>query len=596
MDEEDTAEYREPCAQCAAVDWGISDEGRFYCRSCHNVIERTKEVVDTSFVGDFNRISWISSKSRAKKAERCRVLMVCEVFQLILKKQAEALLRLGVSPHFKDEVLCQMWRLYLQKSQQAYTDNPVNSFRFRREGQDSDSDSASDFPLSGSSLDSRSGLSDSADSADSNTESTSTWMGPVSKSPSSTASSNPIRRLLHMRKTLALIHLALVWSREALTLSDLLRLVKDGHVPYVTAYEEIPDEMKLCGSEALLFNVEIIPSYRSVHKEAQSLILFLQLPAFPPIVPQTLLHPARLCLRYLIDANLPDELHKWVCILMDRANMLDEKCHTVQVSQRLVLPQYELQAAALIIVTMKVFFGLDDHTEWDLSNEVGSHGDSGNLFSFRKWYKLVQAALVQAQQRRSQDIARKQWKGKKLFYINKKDRVYVTKRRRISENIQMCLKKLASGPPAVQDSGPSSFQFCWGDEDGSDGPSLHRMKLDGVVSHQKGSTAPCNQKYWHLPLHPCHPWACSSHYTKLDPMLPRSFVWLLELFSFMLDVESWCLLHAVLRVERRVFGIKTAQEIRGATRTKTGNRTRVRTRTERRTRSQGGDPGRKSKS
>ncbi|XP_015237956.1 PREDICTED: TATA box-binding protein-associated factor RNA polymerase I subunit B [Cyprinodon variegatus] len=541
MDEEDTAEYREPCAQCAAVDWGISDEGRFYCRSCHNIIERTKEVVDTSFVGDFNRISWISSKSRAKKAERCRVLMVCEVFQLILKKQAEALLRLGVSPHFKDEVLCQMWRLYLQKSRQAYTDNPVNSFRFRREGQDSDSDSASDFPLSGSSLDSRSGLSDSADSADSNT-----------------GTDLRTRRPIHQPAS--------------------------------------PPSLQSC--------YKIIPSYRSVHKEAQSLILFLQLPTFPPIVPQTLLHPARLCLRYLIDANLPDELHKWVCILMDRANMLDEKCHTAQVSPRLVLPQYELQAAALIIVTMKVFFGLDDHTEWDLSNEVGSHGDSGNLFSFRKWYKLVQAALVQAQQRRSQDIARKQWKGKKLFYINKKDRFYVTKRRRISENIQMCLKKLASGPPAVhdsgpssfQDSGPSSFQFCWGDEDRSDGPSLHRMKLDGVVSHQKGSTAPCNQKYWHLPLHPCHPWACSSHYTKLDPTLPRSFVWLLELFSFMLDVESWCLLHAVLRVERRVFGIKAAQDIRGATRTKTRNRTRVRTRTERRTRSQGGDPGRKNKS
>lgn len=33
------AEYTVPCAQCSAVDWGISDEGRFYCRSCHNVIE-----------------------------------------------------------------------------------------------------------------------------------------------------------------------------------------------------------------------------------------------------------------------------------------------------------------------------------------------------------------------------------------------------------------------------------------------------------------------------------------------------------------------------------------------------------------------------
>lgn len=31
------------------------------------------------------------------------------------------------------------------------------------------------------------------------------------------------RGLMSMRKTLALIHLALIWSREALTLSDLLR-------------------------------------------------------------------------------------------------------------------------------------------------------------------------------------------------------------------------------------------------------------------------------------------------------------------------------------------------------------------------------------
>lgn len=32
---------------------------------------------------------------------------------------------------------------------------------------------------------------------------------------------------------------------------------------------------------------------------------FLQLPAFPPISRQTLLHPALLSLRYLTDANLP---------------------------------------------------------------------------------------------------------------------------------------------------------------------------------------------------------------------------------------------------------------------------------------------------
>ncbi|MEQ2282175.1 hypothetical protein AMECASPLE_037859, partial [Ameca splendens] len=125
------AEYREPCAQCSAVDWGISDEGRFYCRSCHNVIERTREVMDMSFTRDSNRISWISSKSRTRKTDRGNVWMLCEVFQFILKNQADALLRLGVSPGFKDDVLCQLWRLYLQKSQQAYTRNPVNSLKFK---------------------------------------------------------------------------------------------------------------------------------------------------------------------------------------------------------------------------------------------------------------------------------------------------------------------------------------------------------------------------------------------------------------------------------------------------------------------------------
>ncbi|PWA14333.1 hypothetical protein CCH79_00018496 [Gambusia affinis] len=215
---------------------------------------------------------------------------------------------------------------------------------------------------------------------------------------------------------------------------------------------------------------------------------------------------------------------------MDRAGMADQERHTLDGGSRPDLPRYDLQAAALIIVTMKVMFGLDDHTEWDLSNKTGSHDDTGDLFSFRKWYKLVQAAFMKAQQRRNQDIARKQWKGQKLFFTDKRDRLFMTKKRRISENVQMCLKRLSSCPEAGQeDSGPSSFQFCWGDEYGSDGPSLHHTKT------------------------------CISHYPSIEPTLPRSFVWLLQLFSFMLDVEAWYLFDEVLEVERRIFGIKTPQ-------------------------------------
>lgn len=39
------AGYSEPCAQCSAVDWGVSEEGRFYCRSCHNVIEVIASII-----------------------------------------------------------------------------------------------------------------------------------------------------------------------------------------------------------------------------------------------------------------------------------------------------------------------------------------------------------------------------------------------------------------------------------------------------------------------------------------------------------------------------------------------------------------------
>ncbi|XP_043963083.1 TATA box-binding protein-associated factor RNA polymerase I subunit B isoform X2 [Gambusia affinis] len=558
MDVEDADEYKEPCNQCAAVDWGISDEGRFYCRSCHNVIERTREVVDMSFTCNSNRISRISSQSRIRKTERGYVWMLCEGFQFILQNQADALLRLGVTPQFKDDVLCPLWRLYLQKSQQGYNKNPIRSLRFRRAALDSDTDmdSAVESVLSDNFTDSGSVLFSSAGS---NAESSSDWLGSDYSSVGTSSSWKRSRSQMTMKTTLALIHLALVWSREALTLSDLLRLVKEGHVPYVTAYEELPEEMKLCGPDALLFHVERIPSHCSVHKEAQVLVQFLQLPPFPPIVPEALLHPAPLSLRYLTDANLPDELHRWVCVLMDRAGMADQERHTLDGGSRPDLPRYDLQAAALIIVTMKVMFGLDDHTEWDLSNKTGSHDDT-DLFSFRKWYKLVQAAFMKAQQRRNQDIARKQWKGQKLFFTDKRDRLFMTKKRRISENVQMCLKRLSSCPEAGQeDSGPSSFQFCWGDEYGSDGPSLHHTKLEKVVSLSNGFMTPLNLNYRHPPLRPCNPRTCVSHYPSIEPTLPRSFIWLLQLFSFMLDVEAWYLFDEVLEVERRIFGIKTPQ-------------------------------------
>ncbi|XP_044232812.1 TATA box-binding protein-associated factor RNA polymerase I subunit B isoform X1 [Thunnus albacares] len=588
MDEEHTAGFREPCAQCSAVDWGVSDEGRFYCRSCHNVIERTKEVVDLTFTPGSTRVSTINKGSRHKKTERGRVWMICEGFQFILRNQADALLRLGVSPGFKDEVLCPLWRLYLQKSRQAYTNNPVRSSKFKLGGPDSESDSAPESSImSASETD---GETHPPSTAGSNAENSSEWSlcsGSVDATAYLSARLRRGRGLMTLRKTLALIHLALIWCREALTLSDLLRLVKEGHVPYVNAYEELPEEMKLEGKDSLIFRVESYPSHRAVHQEAQNLALFLQLPAFPPISRQSLLHPALLSVRYLTDANLPDELHLWVCRLMERAGMADQTLHAFEPSSHPVLPQYDMQAAALIIVTLKLLFGLDDHSEWILSSEASEQDEPGDMFNLRRWYRLLQAALLRAQQSRDQDAARKQWKAKKPLHLNKKNKWVVMKQKRIAEQVQICFEKLSSRPAGVQCVGPSSFRFCWGDEDGADGPSLHQKKLDAVLTLKHDVLTPSNSTYWHPPLRPCESRKCRSHYPEVEPTLPRTFVWLLQLFSFLLDVKPAYLYEEVLTVERRVLGSKTQQTEnpwKRMTRTRTRTRTRTSPRIQRRER------------
>uniref|UniRef100_A0A8C6B1G7 TATA-box binding protein associated factor, RNA polymerase I subunit B n=2 Tax=Odontoceti TaxID=9722 RepID=A0A8C6B1G7_MONMO len=39
MDLEEAKEFKDRCSQCAAVSWGLTDEGKYYCTSCHNVTE-----------------------------------------------------------------------------------------------------------------------------------------------------------------------------------------------------------------------------------------------------------------------------------------------------------------------------------------------------------------------------------------------------------------------------------------------------------------------------------------------------------------------------------------------------------------------------
>ncbi|XP_076127819.1 TATA box-binding protein-associated factor RNA polymerase I subunit B isoform X2 [Alosa pseudoharengus] len=569
MDDELTAGYSVPCERCSAVNWGVSDTGQFYCKSCHNIIERVRDVEETEVLSTSSRVTTLSRKS-FKKNEKVlgKEWMIIEGFQFVLMHQADALLVLGVCPQFKNDVLCHFWRRYLQKTKQAYTENPISLGRISAEPcQNVDSDSAvesealSDVSLhSGPSVSQGSDLSLGASAGHSSDDeaSTSLWCGSADATGYLNRRNQRSHHLMSMPRTLALCHLALLWVREAVTLADLLRFVSEKHIPYLNIHEVFPEEIKLFGKDASIFRVESIPSYQRVQKEAQLLARVMELPAFPSISAQCLLHPGLLSLRYLTEANLPDELHHWVCEVMHRSGLAKVGALTfdhASTAQRKSPISYELLACALIIVSMKLLFRLNDNKEWKLSEKADHHNfadiPGSGLFSLAWWYETVLKAFEKAKKREEQQTASQMWKSSKAMVFRKKDKTVNLKRRRVVEHLQKSFQKLSGPSPDTLHSKPSSFIFRWGEGEDSDGPSFHQTKLHHVMKKEREAHTTANEKYWHPFLASRGKKPCKSHYAEVEPTLPRMYVWLLELFSFLLRVTPACMHQEVLRVEQQ---------------------------------------------
>ncbi|TSK57986.1 TATA box-binding protein-associated factor RNA polymerase I subunit B [Bagarius yarrelli] len=472
-----------------------------------------------------SRISSISSRKRKHKGkDGGRDWRVCEGFQLILKHQAEALVNLGVCSQFKD---------LLNESEAESTATFGDSSCHTDTGPITGVSTASGYSSDGRS----SMCSGSADAEQYHRK-------------------NGRKELMSMPRTLAFCHLALLWVREAVTLADLLRLVSNGHIPYINIHELFHEEMRLFGRDAIIFRVESIPSYSVVQKEAVELAALMKLPMFPPVSQDCLLHPALLSLRYLMDANLPDELHPLVCKVIQKTPMEEESYLTFDPSGRnSTLFCYDLQAAAFIIVTMKLLFRLNDNVEWKLARKADQKGkekDHGKkkkktkqgtkMFNLRTWYMIVQPALERARKKEKQAEALRQWKARKPIISSLKHKVCVLKQRRVVEQLQSNFQALSGADPVQQDSPPSSFLFLWGDQDGADGPSLHHKSLDYLMMTRQKKLHIVNRKYWHTDLK-CH----SSDFCELEPILPRMYVWLLGLFSFILGVEDAELHGAVIQ-------------------------------------------------
>ncbi|KAL2081997.1 hypothetical protein ACEWY4_021815 [Coilia grayii] len=566
MDDELTGGYNAPCERCAAVDWGVSDSGQFYCKSCHNVIERVQEVGETEVLSVTSRVSSISRSFYKKQGKGLeREWRIIEGFQFVLMHQADALLALGVCPQFKDDVLWNLWQRYLQKTEQAYTENPVSLGKIFIDPS-VDSDSAvesvvlSDGSLqSGPSLESELSLGASAGNSSEN-ESTKGALdcGSVDAPGYVRPDRNRKRHLMSMPRTLALCYLALLWAREAITLADLLRFVFEKHIPYLHVHDVFPDEIILYGRDCHVFRVESVPSYRRVQEEARKLAELMALPAFPPVTQECVLHPALLSLRYLTEANLPDELHDWVCRVMEVSGLAKDSALTfdpASKAQGVLHISYDLQACALIIVAMKLLFRLNDNREWVFSENSGSNNladiPGQGLFSLSLWYETVDQALEKAKKTEKHLTASKSWKSSKTLIFSKKARTVYLKNRRLVEHLKTSFQKLSGHPSDAPPSKPSSLVFRWGEGEDCDGPSFHQTRLDHVTKKESDAKVAANEQYWHPVLLICKERHCKDHYPEVEPTLPRMYVWLLGLFAFLLRVKPSRVHEEVLKVERR---------------------------------------------
>ncbi|KAL0164679.1 hypothetical protein M9458_040432, partial [Cirrhinus mrigala] len=75
----------------------------------------------------------------------------------------------------------------------------------------------------------------------------------------------------------------------------------------------------------------------------------------------------------------------------------------------------------------------------------------------------------------------------------------------VTEHLEQKFQKFTDSAPEESSSltnSHTSFRFSWGNEDGSDGPSMFNNRLDCTLK-KDGIKYLSNRKYWHLDLRAC---------------------------------------------------------------------------------------------
>ncbi|NXT98613.1 TAF1B polymerase, partial [Buphagus erythrorhynchus] len=314
------------------------------------------------------------------------------------------------------------------------------------------------------------------------------------------------------------------------------------------------------------------PVYEEVFNKMHELAAFLDLPRFPDITESCFLHPDMLCMKYLMEANLPDELHNWTCRVVKKIGIGEVDFLTLMPGNKSTRKvKYDVLAAAVIVVVLKLLFLLDDHYEWLLSEfaeernknntEVCIFYSGGPYFEFKKWYEVVKHSLDVEQKKLDEERAKYLWRCEKPLFYSVKKKSKVLKRRQMVVNLQNQFSKLSGSVQRAEKPNPSSFQLSWSEEN-TDGSCFHGHSLKGVLQEKRGLLTAMNPDYWLCTVKLCNEKLCGhlAHYKEVE--FPQSYHFVLGLFSFLLRIQPSYIHDEVCMIEHKLFNKKLYKKLK----------------------------------
>ncbi|XP_048258543.1 TATA box-binding protein-associated factor RNA polymerase I subunit B-like [Haliotis rufescens] len=434
------------CVVCGLEDFEERD-GLFYCTTCQTqtqdlIVEEDEfeENVDTGqpIVDHRRRIKQAKVKVDKPEEYKGRPWTIYEAYQIILKHQVQAFIRKGAHPKL-EEFVFRLWAVYLSKLKVAFSEdehiypealrkhvrhrekyygtleNPivpaVRNIRMHKkrnpnrvvdainpasvegeefyEGDDPTQvpDEVDRYPSSESEEDVEEMYPKSADKV---REKDPDDLSDVSMFDDSfilktKSSLNRMMALqmewLNLPKLLSLCQLGLLYTNSITTAADIVRLVEAGEIPYTEVTTLLPEEFQYGSYDPQLFLAEI-PKPHALRYLTGNMAHFLGIGNLPEVPVSQLIS------KYILMLDLPGEFHG---LVMSVVSQHPPQCHFSPKAKGATagLPFFDGLAMAYIILTLKLYFGIDDITEVklsDYSREVKQLiQDKHELFVFEDW-------------------------------------------------------------------------------------------------------------------------------------------------------------------------------------------------------------------